>query len=289
MQVKNWNDLRYLLAVKRCGSISAVARQMKVDDTTVSRRLSVLHSSFGESVVHRLSGGALELTSRGELIVKHVEDAEHSFDQIEELLGGEPACAGVVRLTSVPIVVNQILIPQLSSLTQLYPELELELIPDSRDLSLTHREADLAIRLARPTAGGTQIKIRKIAELSCSVYASRDTQKLQVGKLPWVAYDDSLAHIPPDRWIRRVAAQRSEAISGIRVHDAESALQVTLAGLGKTVLPDCVAMSNKRLSKLRNVGTNSPPARELWLVGHARQMHIKRIEAVVNWIDSIFR
>jgi len=243
MQIKSWDDLRYLLAIKRGQSLSAAARLLNVNTTTVSRRIGSLESTVGNPLIHRLPNGAIELTESGETLATASENAEHHINAVEDALGSEEnLCHGLVRLTSVPIVINQILTPKINSLIRIHPKLGVELISESRDLSLTRREADIAIRLARPTSGGTQLKIRKLGELSCSVYALRKIPRDQILEVPWIAYDDSLAHIPPDRWIRKVSEKQANPIANLMVHDAETALQAVLAGVGKTVLPDAIAM-----------------------------------------------
>jgi len=287
MQIRNWDDLRYLLAIKRGRSLSAAAKLLNVNTTTVSRRINILESTVGTPLTHRLPSGSIELTTCGESIASASESAEHHINLIEDTLGPQAQlCQGIVRLTSVPIVINQILTPKIASILKTHPELEIELVPESRDLSLSRREADIAIRLARPSTGGTQIKIRKIGELSCSVYAlrKRSAQKIE---LPWIAYDDTLAHIPPDRWIRKAAVSESGSMANIRVHDAETAVQAVLAGVGKTVLPDAIGLQDKRLVSLSIDAVSKPPARELWLLSHTNQSHLSRIQAVIQWIEAV--
>jgi len=288
MQIQNWDDLRYLLALKRGRSLSGAAKLLGINDTTVSRRISKLETNLGTTLIHRMPDGTIELTADGESITALTEHVEHHIGSIEETLGKDALqCRGVVRLTSVPMLINQLLTPNIVSLTGTHTELDIELIPDSRDLSLSRREADIAIRLARPTSGGTQVKTRKIGELPCSVFGLRKLTAKQFSKLPWIAYDESLAHIPPDRWIRNVAAKRSEAISNLKVHDAETALQAALTGVGKTVLPDFIAAHDKRLKRWSINSGSTPPAREVWLLHHANQSHLRRIRVVIEWIESV--
>lgn len=287
MQIKNWDDLRFLLAVKRGRSISAAAKLIGVNETTISRRIGNLEQSIGCPLVHRLPSGVIELTAGGESVAELTENAEHHIESIQETLGSDLAgCRGVVRLTSVPIVVNQILTPNIPRLLNANPELEIELVAESRDLSLSRREADIALRLARPLHGGNQVKVRKIGELCSSVYALRKQSTRQISELPWITYDDSLAHIPPDRWVRIIAAKDSAAISNLRVHDAETALQAVLAGLGKSVLPDAVAAHDNRLQRVTTEHMTEPPSRELWMLTHANQSHLRRILAVIDWLEA---
>ncbi len=288
MQFKNWNDLRYLLALKRGRSLSGAARLIGVDDTTVSRRLSALQFAAGTELYRRLPDGSLQLTSNGEAVALRVEAMEHQVDLIGEVFGSDQdACVGAVRLTSVPIVVNRLLTPQIGSLLDTYPGLEVELVPDSRDLNLTRREADLAIRLARPTTGGTNVKARRIGQLGYSVYASREYSTREVADLPWITYDETMAHIPQAQWITRITKGRTESLAGIRVHDAETALEAVIAGLGRTLLPSVIADRNESLRRLKTEEGTTPPSRELWLLAHADQLELRRIRAVIAWIENV--
>ena len=73
--------------------------------------------------------------------------------------------AGRVRLTAVPALVNRLLVPAAGGISARYPGLNLELICEARSLSLTRREADMALRFARPKAGGGRVLARKLADL----------------------------------------------------------------------------------------------------------------------------
>lgn len=284
MQIQNWDDLRYLLALSRGGSIAGAARLLGVNETTVSRRISKLESNAQQPLTHRMPDHRIVLTPAAESIVEMAENAEHQIDLLEQSLSTDhTTCRGTVRLTSVPLVVNQLLIPNLQALVTAHPQLELELITDSRDLSLTHREADIAIRLGRPATGGNQIKIRKLGELNCSVYGLNCSS---TDVLPWITYDDSLAHIPPQQWMQSVIQSTGEPVASIRVHDAESALAAVLNGLGKAVLPDIVAIEDKRLQRLRQSNNVTPPARELWMLSHSNQSAVRRMRVVFEWIAS---
>ncbi|MEM7259347.1 MAG: LysR family transcriptional regulator [Pseudomonadota bacterium] len=288
MQIQNWDDLRYLLALSRGGSIAGAAKLLRVNETTVSRRIGKLASTVQAPLIHRTPDNRVVLTDVAESIVAMAENAEHQIDLIEQSLSTDNAmCRGTVRLTSVPIVVNQVLIPHLPALVETYPFLELELITDSRNLSLTRREADIAIRLARPTTGGNQIKIRKLGALTCSVYRLNELTDRQTAALPWLTYDDSLAHIPPQQWMQASALSNGESVSTIKVHDAESALAAVLCGLGKAVLPDIVAATESRLQRVHTQLNTNPPARDLWMLSHSNQRAVQRIRVVIEWLESV--
>jgi DNA-binding transcriptional LysR family regulator len=132
------------------------------------------------------------------------------------------------------------LVPAIGKLLDRHPTLQVELIPESRDLSLSRREADLAIRLARPSTGGANVKARRIGTLLYSVYAARSYSVKAAARLPWITYDDTLAHLPQAKWIAKAASGSVDNIYRLRVHDAETAMESVLAGLGKTLLPTLI-------------------------------------------------
>jgi DNA-binding transcriptional LysR family regulator len=288
MQLKNWNDLRYLLAVKRGSTITAAAKLLSVDDTTVSRRLAALQAASGSTLFSRQPDGRVRLTASGDAIAQCAEIMERQVDLVNESLGaGHGQYAGSVKLTSVPIVANRLLVPAIGKLLDKHPALQVELIPESRDLSLSRREADLAIRLARPSTGGVSVKARRIGTLRYSVYAARSCSVKAAARLPWITYDDSLAHLPQAKWIAKAAGGSVDDIYRLRVHDAETAMESVLAGLGKTLLPTVIGEREPRLQRLETDARSPLPMREMWLLAHADQIDLGRIVAVVSWLENV--
>jgi len=289
MQLKNWNDLRYLLALKRVGSIAAAARTLGVDATTLSRRLTVLQESTGMVLVQRNSDGSFQLTAAGETFVTHAERVEHHIEMMEDALGSENlSVSGTVRVTSVPVIVNHVLVAGLQPLLDSQPSLQIELIPESRSLSLTEREVDIALRLSRPLTGGNRIKSKKLAELRCSVYSNSQQSSVESTLQPWIIFDDTLAHLATDRWLRRAAATLNEPLAGMRVRDIETALQAVLAGVGKSLLPDVLARKHKELCKLEFQQLPAPPSREIWLLFNADQAQLRRTRLVLERLIEVF-
>ena len=172
---------------------------------------------------------------------------------------------------------------------QSHPGLIIELIPDSRDLSLTRREADIALRVARPSSGGTSVKARRIGTLGFAGYAASASKKAQIWRLPWIIYDESMSHLPQARWIARLEGSAAGNICGLRVHDAETALEATALGLGKTLLPTIVADRDPRLRRLPSLPGPPVPSREIWLLAHADQMRLARVSATIQWLETVLK
>jgi DNA-binding transcriptional LysR family regulator len=195
--------------------------------------------------------------------------------------------AGTVRVTSVPIIVNRMLVPASQAFLKRHPSLRLELVGDARDFSLTRREADLALRLGRPKTGGMRVTARRVGTLRYEVYASAAYSAREARTLPWITYDEAMAHLPQVAWIAANAAQRKENLASVRVNDAEGVVEAVLAGLGRSLLPCMVADRDARPA--RHGASRGSPAltRELWLLMHSELKKVRRIEAVVEWIERI--
>jgi len=288
MQTINWNDLRYILAISRGRTLAAAARLLRVDDTTVARRLIALQATIGARLYQRLNDGTLQLTTAGERVALHAEKIEREIGALNGALSGtDDIISGTVRVTSVPIIINRMLVPAAHILLKRYPQVRLEFVGDGRDLSLTHREADLALRLARPKTGGAKVTARRIGTLGYAVYASASCSVHDATILPWVTYDEAMAHLPQARWISATAARNNERIAAVRVNDAEGLLEAVAAGLGRSLLPCVVADGDARLRRFDAKRRASLITRELWLLTHSDLRNLGRIEAVVAWIKQI--
>jgi DNA-binding transcriptional LysR family regulator len=288
MQTLDWHDLRYILAIGRGRTLAAAARLTRVDATTVARRLAAAQAAIGARLYQRLADGTLELTAAGERAALSAERIEREIGALEHTLSGADAVvSGSVRVTSVPIVVNHLLVPAARALIERHPQLQLELIADARDLSLTRRETDLALRLARPKAGGSKVIARRVGTLRYAAYASASCPPREAQRLPWISYDEAMAHLPQARFIAAAAARERAQIAAVRVNDAEAVLAAVIAGHGRSLLPCIVADGDRRLRRLG--GKERAPAltRELWLLAHAELRSLARIEAAVQWIERI--
>jgi DNA-binding transcriptional LysR family regulator len=281
----NWNDLRYVLAVSRGRTLAAAARLLGVDDTTVARRLTAMQETIGVRLYQRLADGTLQLTASGERAALHAERIEREVGRLAAgLAGADDRVAGTVRVTSVPIIINHVLVPAAQILLKRHPQLQLELIADARDLSLTRREADLALRLARPKTGGIRVTARRIGTLRYEVYGPAACSAAEARTLPWITYDEAMAHLPQARWMAAAAAGNDGKIASVRMNDAEAVLEAVIAGLGRSLLPCVVADGYSRLTRLGAKGR--PLSRELWLLAHSEMKTLGRIEAVLDWIEQ---
>lgn len=280
MQELNWNDLRFVLAVARSRSLVGAAQQLGVNESTVGRRITEAEQRLGARLFER-GPGNFQPTEAGHTVVAGAERVELEVQALESAISGaDKLAAGVVRLTSVPMIVNRVLVPALPQLLGNHPQLRVELIAEPRDLSLTKREADIALRLARPRQD-VRAAARRIGQLEYAVYGP---SRKKTEPLPWVTYEDRMADLPQWRYMAARPIHDRDTPPPVTVNDAEAIIQSVKAGLGKSLLP--VAIADRESGLVRLAGP-PPLSRELWLMVHPELRDLVRIRVVVDWLVSV--
>ena len=289
MQDYDWNDLRYVLAVHRAGSLAGAARLLAVNETTVARRIRALESRLRTTLFSNSGLGRYAATDIGLAVLEKASRIEQESIAIDEAVGRfRHRVAGTVRLTSVPAIIHQIIVPRLATFHLAYPDIALELVPSTSNLSLSRREADIALRLARPETGGSGAKTRKLGSLEFSAYVSASPPS-DIDRLDWIGYDEENSHLPQARWITQAVAAKHARCAPLRVGDIETAREAVAAGLGRTLLPRMIADTDGRLLRLPDDGLlPAMPSRELWMLWHALMEGSRRsVSAVKAWLSEI--
>ena len=281
MQDLNWQDLSFVLAVARGRTLAGAAMRLGVNESTVGRRIARIEERLGARLFER-GQGRLQPTEAGQAAVAGAERIELEVQALAGRVSGvDRLAAGTVRVTSVPIIVNRVLIPALPDLLSAHPQLRVELIAEPRDLSLTKREADIALRLARPRKE-TRAVARRVGRLDYAVYGPAGTES---SALPWITYEEAMADLPQERWMAERALRDGNDPPPVMVNDAETILQGVKAGLGKSLLPIPIAERAPGLVRLDD-GT-APLARELWLMVHPELRGLTRIRVVIDWLCAV--
>ncbi len=287
MQGKNWDDLRFLLAVSRSKTIAGTARYLRVNESTVSRRLANAEDRLRARVFDKTPSG-LVLTEAGRALIRHLELADREIEAGEqEISGSNERVAGNVRVTSVPMIVNHVLVSSLTRIVGEHPRLHIELIADSTDLSLMQREADIAVRLARPRSDMRAIS-QRIGSLKYAVYAAREIcADANDPRLPWITYESRMSELPQAGWIAANAPSDAADAPRVFVNDAETILQCLKNGIGKSLVPVALGDRDPDLVRLRT--ERDLPEREIWLLVHPDLRDLRRIRLTTKWIKTSIR
>ncbi len=167
----NWDDIIFFLEVARSRNLVRAGQKLKVDHTTVSRRVRELERSLDTTLFRRSKSG-FSLTEAGLRLLQFAEGMENNANAIvEAVVGSEPTdAAGAVRIASMEGIGSMYLTACMADFNRLYPSIQIELITDTRLLDMTRREADVFVSFFRPK--GRRLSVKKIGEFRIFLYAS---------------------------------------------------------------------------------------------------------------------
>lgn len=277
-----WDDLRLFVILADAGSLSAAARRLRLDHTTVARRVAGLEDALGLRLFDRLPRG-WSLTAEGERLLdqaRRVEEEAAAFARQAQGLG--PGAEGIVRISAPPGLAATFLAPHVAGLRRTQPGIVIELVGAVQAASLSRREADIAIRLRAPSDAA--IIARRVGSLAYGLYATpgylRGTAE---ERWEFLAYDDELAHVPQQRWLLDLAGGRPVVF---RSNDVMSQHSACAAGVGLAALPRFLGDSDPRLQAL---AVPPPAPRELWLLVHPDLRRSPRVRAALDFLADLFR
>jgi len=285
-----WDDLRLFLAVSREGRLIAAGRVLGLDHTTVARRLTALEGAIGSRLFDRSPRG-VTLTGAGLALVAFAERMETEVEAAAAALGGQDArISGTVRLATPDAFGTYIVAPHAARLHALHPHLELELAPQSRLVSLTRREADIAVTLNRPPRG--RLLTRKLTDYRLGLYASADylarcgliEDMRDIARHPLVWYIDELIDMPELRFLDQIVQDARPAFRSSSIVAQQHAVA---GGLGLGILHVFAAEQDPRLVRL--LPESVEVRRSYWLVTHADQRDMPRIRAVTAFLDALIQ
>lgn len=166
----DWSLLRAFLSVAQTGSLSAAARQMGASQPTIGRHIQTMEAQLGVTLFQRHAKG-FNLTQTGAELLPYAQAMEDAAQKLALIASGEQSdLAGTVRLTASVIVANYVLPPILADLRQQEPGITLELVASDRSDNLLFREADIAVRMYRPTQ--LDLTALHIGDLPIGAYAA---------------------------------------------------------------------------------------------------------------------
>lgn len=286
----NWDDFRIFLAVQRAGGLVGAARRLGLDHTTVARRLTSLETRLGAQLVERSPRGA-RLTETGRALLERAERMEAEALAAGAEVGAIRAdVSGSVRLATPEAFGAWLVAPNVHRLHRAHPTLQVELVPEARRVSLTKREADLAVTLARPPQG--RLVARKLADYRLGLYAARsyleaegpvaDLRELPSRPLVW--YIDELIDVPELRFFDEVAAGARTVFRSSSIAAQQAAVA---SGLGFGLLHVFAAGQDPRL--VRVLPEQVDVERSYWLVMHPEERTLPRIRVVADFLQEVVR
>jgi len=284
----DWNDIRFFLELSRKGRLTEVAKSLKVDHTTVSRRITALEKELDSKLFESTTRGYV-LTQAGERLMPQAEAMESASATIQDHVGGENRnLTGVVRLGVPEGFGSQFLSQDMPLFQNLHPGIELEFVANDRFVSLSKREADLSITLARPHSG--RLISKKLTAYTLRLYASK---KYLADHPPINSMDDLKEHrfisyiddLVPDPQMRYLGEFINNPNVTLKSSSIVFQFQATLAGAGLSIMhcfmadefEDLVCVLPDEVEVHRNFWLNTP-----------EDIHdLARIKAVTQFLDEL--
>ena len=283
-----WDDLRFFLAVARGRTLASAAVQLGVDATTVGRRLDRLTETLGTSLFD-IGPAGHSLTSRGETLLKHAEEAERAMraamGDADPRGAGKPG--GTVRISMSEGFATWIVAPHLPAFIDAHPHIATEIVTTNGFLNPSKREADLAVMLARPVRG--PLRTQKLTDYDLGLYAAptfieRHGKPERVGDLKHsriIGYISDFIYADELRYISEVDRDiiPRQTSSSINVQHA-----MCRAGLGIAVLPHFIGRQSPGLVPI--LPSEIQLRRSFWIIVHRDLAHLERIRTAIDWLKG---
>lgn len=242
----DWDKLRIFHAVAEAGSFTHAGEQLNLSQSAVSRQISGLEESLSVPLFHRHARGLI-LTEQGELLYRTAHEVFGKLAMIEaQLTESKDRPKGPLKVTTTVAFGSTWLAPRIRDFMDLYPEIELHLIMADRELDLSMREADVAVRMTPPRQA--DLIQRHLITVHVQAYASPDYLKRHgpvnsvedLDRHRIIVYgEDERPPVPDANWLlhigRRGSGPRKPALC---LNNVYGILQAVMAGSGIAALPE---------------------------------------------------
>ncbi|MEM9697960.1 MAG: LysR family transcriptional regulator [Pseudomonadota bacterium] len=287
MRTYDWSYLQSFVAVAEHGSLSAAARARRTSQPTLSRHIGLLEEQTGARLFDREPSGMV-LTDRGNSLFAHAAKMADAAAQASlAVQGAKDPLTGTVRLTASQIVATYLLPPVLTDLHARYPGIEIEVVASDDTNNLLRREADIAVRMYRPTQ--KDVIAKQIGALKLGAYASKSyiarrgmphgTEDLLTHDL--IDYDRSTLIIDG---LAALGLQVDRSFFKFRSDDQVVCWRMVEAGFGIGFNQARVAEPDPEMVKI--AGTDMVGTLPIWLTAHPEVRQIPRIRRVFDFLSA---
>ena len=286
----DWNYLRSFLELARKGKLTGAAKRLNVEPTTVGRHINRLEKELDVHLFDRSPKG-YSLNEEGYKLLPYAENIETKINSIYQSISGtDTLLTGTVRMAVPEGLGIGIISKYIKAFKEQHPAIELELVADTRSRSLSKRETDIAITLARPTTG--RLVAWKLGEYRLALYASckylnghsiiKSVKDLT--SHPFVSYIDDLIEFPQLKYMQDLL---DEVNIVFRSSSLQAQYQAVVDGIGLALLHGFVAADDKKLQVI--LPKKIFATREYWMVVHEDLHRLARVQAVTTFFTEVIR
>lgn len=280
-----WDDIRAFLAIARCKTLSAAAKMLKIGIATLSRRIERLENALKVPLFVRHQSG-YQLTVEGVDLIEKAEALEEAALALSAGSEHQRPLSGKICLATAENLASALILPALPKFRASYPLLTIELITDIATTNIHRREADLALRMIKPTRGN--LKLRRLGTLGYGLYGSAEYFRLRKnGNIPgnyaedtFITWGEMQAHLPAAQWIEHNLHGRQPTITTTSV---ATQIAAATAGLGLVVIPHFLAVDTGLVCIDTNLGFDQT----LYLVMQSDLAQSPRIRAMADFLSDL--
>ena len=284
----NWDDLRYFLELSRQGKLVRAAARLQVDHTTVSRRITALEKQLDVRLFDKSPNG-YQLTDAGLRLLPLAEEIETASNRLyQDIAGKDARLGGTVRVATPEALGSQVIARHVAEFRREHPDIEIELVAETRRMSLSKREADIAISFSRPESG--RLIAWKLCDYRLRLYASRDylarhapiSSVEDLARHDFVSYIDDLIEMPELRFFDQTVKNANVVFRSTNVSAQFNAI---LDGIGLGLVHCFMAAREPRLEVV--LPEQVAVERTYWLLVHEDLRQVARVDAVCRFLTDI--
>ena len=250
----DWDKLRIFHAVADAGSFTHAGTELLLSQSAVSRQISALEEDLHVPLFHRHARGLI-LTEQGEVLYRTAHEVFTKLAAAKtRLMDSKEKPSGELRITTTVGLGSVWLTPRITEFLELYPDIQVSLMLEDSELDLSMREADVAIRLRRPTQ--PDLIQRKLFTVHHHIYASVDYVKhhgipKSVGDLDKhriISFGETEGYLTNLNWLESVGREGQEPRkSALRVNNAYGVRRAVQAGAGIGSVADYMVAADMNL------------------------------------------
>lgn len=288
MQVMNWSDLPFLLAVADHGTHARAGEVLGVDATTVARRIRRLERSIDARLFEQTPAGQVP-TPAGERLLSRVRAMAEIAVNAQQPDARFASLSGTVRLSVAEGFGTRFLAQRLPGFAAAHPAVSIDLVANSGFLNPTRRETDLAVLLARPRKG--PLVTRKLTDYSLGLYSSPELLERtgpiarleDLARMPLVGYVPDILYAPELRYLEELPLVLEPQLRSSSIN-AQAELVATGGGIG--ILPHFIAAPDPRFVPIL---PEISIERSFWLVAHQETARFRQVRAMIDWLVETVR
>jgi DNA-binding transcriptional LysR family regulator len=286
----DWNDLRYFLELSRQGKLVKAALRLQVDHTTVSRRIASLEKQLQARLFDKSPTG-YQLTDAGMRLLPMAEKIESQSNQLYQALSGKDArLSGTVRISTSEGIGAQVIARHIGEFRLEHPDIEIELMADTRRTSLSKREADIAIKFSLPESG--RLKGWKLCDYRLKLYGSCNyiathPKIISIDDLAqheFVSYIDDLIEMPELRYFESTFKNAHVVFRSTNLNAQYNAIR---SGVGLGLVHCFMAANDPQMVAV--LPDQILVQRSFWLMVHEDLRDVARVDAVCRFITRLLR